>query len=240
MGLKTSQYNAIMREYEQRQLKNHNIQTARYKEVYEKLPEFKELDDSISILSVQYGRKLLGGDEKAVDSLKEELAILRSSKRSLLVSAGFPEDYLEPIYDCKDCKDTGYIGNKKCHCFKKAIIKLLYEQSNIKGFPVEASFDNFRLDFYPANYYDRKTDALPALSWRIPSGSATNLSTHSGKTSGTSSSTAAWVWERPIFPHASPGKLWTENFLFFICLRHSFSILWRRTRLIRKISTQKI
>ena len=157
MGLKTSQYNAIMREYERRQLRNHNIQTARYQEVYEKLPEFKTLDESISILSVQYGRKLLGGDDRAIASLKEELAILRSSKRSLLVSAGFPEDYLEPVYDCKDCKDTGYIGSQKCHCFKKAIIRLLYEQSNIKGFPVEASFDNFRLDFYPANYYDKKT-----------------------------------------------------------------------------------
>jgi len=30
--------------------------------------------------------------------------------------------YLEPVYDCPDCKDTGYIDSedglrKKCHCF---------------------------------------------------------------------------------------------------------------------------
>ena len=55
MALKNSQYYAIMREYEQKQLKSHDIQTARYEEVYEKLPEFKSLDESISILSVQYG-----------------------------------------------------------------------------------------------------------------------------------------------------------------------------------------
>ena len=100
MALKNSQYYAIMREYEQRQLRNHDIQTARYEEVYKKLPEFKSLDESISILSVQYGKKLLNGDSHALDALKEELEILRSSKKNLLVSAGFPEDYLEPVYDC--------------------------------------------------------------------------------------------------------------------------------------------
>ena len=66
MALTNSQYYSIMREYEQRQLKNHDIQTAHYNEVCEKLPEFKALDDSIAILSVQYGKKLLNGDEKAV------------------------------------------------------------------------------------------------------------------------------------------------------------------------------
>ena len=157
MGLKNSQYYAIMREYEKKQLRNHNIQTARYEEVYKKLPEFKTLDESISILSVQYGKKLLNGDTKAVASLKEELAILRSSKQKLLTSAGFPADYLEPVYDCPDCKDTGYIGHEKCHCFKKAVIQLLYDQSNIKEFPTEASFEHFRLDFYPSALYDKTT-----------------------------------------------------------------------------------
>lgn len=157
MALKNSQYYAIMREYEKRQLKNHDIQSRRYEEVYQKLPEFKALDESISILSVQYGKKLLNGDDRALASLKEELEILRSSKKNLLISAGFPENYLEPIYDCPDCKDTGYIGNQKCHCFKRAVIELLYEQSNIKEFPTESSFDNFSLDFYSPSIYDKTT-----------------------------------------------------------------------------------
>ncbi len=122
---------AIMRKYEQKQLRNHDILTQHYEVVYRQLPEFKSLDDSISILSVQYGKRLLNGDQKAISSLKEELAILRASKQELLRSSGFPADYLEPVYDCPNCKDTGYIGNQKCHCFKKAIIDLLYEQSNL-------------------------------------------------------------------------------------------------------------
>ena len=69
MALKNSQYYAIMREYEQIRLKNHDLQKARYEEVYEKLPEFKSLDESISVLSVQYGKKLLNGDATALSDI---------------------------------------------------------------------------------------------------------------------------------------------------------------------------
>lgn len=157
MGLKSSQYNAIMRDYEKRQLHNHNLLMERYAEVYKKLPEFKSLDDSISILSVQYGKRLLNGDEQAVESLREELAILRSSKQALLKSGGFPEDYLEPFYTCTDCKDTGYIENKKCHCFKKAVIEILYEQSNLQQTLRQENFDTFSFDYYSDNYIDART-----------------------------------------------------------------------------------
>ena len=63
-----------MRKYEQKQLHSHDIQVARYEEVYKKLPEFKALDDSIASLSIQYGKKLLDGDTSAVDALKKDLA----------------------------------------------------------------------------------------------------------------------------------------------------------------------
>ena len=157
MGLNNSQYRSIMRTYEQKQLKSHDILNARYEEVYQKSPEFRSLDESISILSVQYGKHLLNGDEGAVSSLKEELAILRESKQELLKSCGFPADYLEPVYECADCKDTGYIGSQKCHCFKKAVCDLLYEQSNLKEILQHENFDHFQLDYYPLNYLDPKS-----------------------------------------------------------------------------------
>lgn len=112
---------------------------------------------SISILAVQYGKKLLNGSEKAVSSLKKELSILRSSKEGLLKSFGFPGNYLDPIYDCPNCHDTGYIDNKKCQCFKKAVIELLYTQSNLKAVLEKENFSTFSLDFYSENHIDPKT-----------------------------------------------------------------------------------
>lgn len=157
MGLKNSQYQAIMRSYEQKQLKSHDILTRRYEEVYERSPEFQALDESISILSVQYGKRLLGGDEHAVSSLKEELAILRNSKQCLLESAGFPADYLEPVYECSECRDTGYVNNKKCRCFKKAVSNLLYEQSNLKEILDKENFNTFSLEYYSDNFTDQRS-----------------------------------------------------------------------------------
>lgn len=158
MGLKNSQYQEIMRSYEQKQLRNHDLLTRHYEEVYERLPEFKALDESISMLSVQYGRRLLNGEDNAVASLKEELSILRSSKEELLKSAGFPANYLEPVYECADCRDTGYIdGHKKCHCFKKAVSKLLYTQSNLADILTLENFDTFSADYYSDNFVDPKT-----------------------------------------------------------------------------------
>lgn len=80
---------------------------------------------------------MLNGDDHALDALKEELEILRSSK-NLLVSAGFPEDYLEPVYECPDCKDTGYIGNEKCHCFKR-LSSVFVRPVQYTGIPSEAA-----------------------------------------------------------------------------------------------------
>jgi len=157
LGLKNSQYQTIMREYEQRRLANHDLVTRHYEEVCKALPEYLALEESISILSVQYGKKLLNGDDQALSSLKDELAILRASKQNLLLSGGFPADYLDPVYDCRDCKDTAYIDNQKCHCFKKAAARLLYEQSNLNEILQQENFSSFSIEYYSDNFIDKKT-----------------------------------------------------------------------------------
>ncbi len=157
MGLKPSQYQEIMRGYERLQLQSRDIMAQRYEEVYKMIPEFESLDHSISVLSVQYGRKFLNGDEHAVDSLKNELSMLREQKKRLLHGSGFPDDYLEPVYECTDCQDTGYVHNQKCHCFKKKVIRILYKQSNLEQILKLENFNTFSLDFYSANYIDPKT-----------------------------------------------------------------------------------
>lgn len=157
MALNNSQYDAIFRTYEQKQLKNHNILDKRQKDVYNKVPEISKINGQISYLSVQQGRRLLEGDESALLELKEQIRELSGRKIQLLTEAGYPADYLEPIYDCPDCKDTGYVDNKKCHCFCKAAIDLLYTQSNLKNTLQKENFDTFSFKYYSDNYVDPKT-----------------------------------------------------------------------------------
>lgn len=157
MALNNSQYDKIVRTYEQKQLYNRNLLDKRTQEVYQKLPELKEIHQAISTLSVRQARKLLEGNEGALQELKLQIKELASEAKALLVSGGFPADYLEPIYDCKDCKDTGYIDNKKCHCFRKAVIDLLYTQSNLTHILERENFENFSFSYYSNNHIDPKT-----------------------------------------------------------------------------------
>ena len=157
MALNNSQYDTIIRSYEQKQLHNRNILDKRYETAYAKLPELKKIHQAISELSVKQARKLLEGEDNALAELRAQIKALSKQGKDLLTCGGFPADYLEPVYDCVDCKDTGYIDNKKCHCFQKAVIDMLYTQSNLKHILQEENFDTFTFSYYSANHVDPKT-----------------------------------------------------------------------------------
>lgn len=157
MALNNSQYDAILRTYEQKQLHNRNVLDKRQQNVYNKVPEVSSINKQISSLSVKQARKLLEGDEHALSELREQIKLLSKQKEALMVQAGFPANYLEPVYDCPDCKDTGYVNNQKCHCFRKAAIELLYTQSNVKNILADENFNTFSFRYYSGNHIDPKT-----------------------------------------------------------------------------------
>ena len=157
MALTNSQYDQFMHIYEQRRLDNEYRRRKRYESVIKKIPEIKALDDSISTLSVQQGRRLLEGDDLALSSLKEKLHELSQEKAALLKEGGYPADYLDLHYTCPDCRDTGYIGTRKCHCFQKAVIDLLYTQSNLQDILKKENFDTCSLEYYSGSHIDPLT-----------------------------------------------------------------------------------
>lgn len=157
MALSNSQYDFILRTYEQKQLQTRTELDKRFAEVYHKIPEYQKIQHEISELSVRQARKLLEGDNTALQTLKDEIKLLSQKAANLLISNGYPSNYLEPVYCCSDCKDTGYIDNQKCHCFQKAVIDLLYTQSNLKGLLQKENFEHFSFDYYSANHTDPNT-----------------------------------------------------------------------------------
>ena len=154
MGLNNSQHQAIIREYEQRQIACREENANRYMEVCNKLPDYPLIEKEIATLSVESGKKLLHGDEDILVKYNKELDFLIMKKNNLLKTGGFPDQYLDPIYVCGDCKDTGYIHNHKCHCFKNATINLLYKQSNLEKVLEKENFDTFSFDYYSKEYID--------------------------------------------------------------------------------------
>ncbi|MBD5394891.1 MAG: ATP-binding protein [Lachnospiraceae bacterium] len=148
MALTNSQYDTIIKSFEEKQNRNRRLLEERAAYVYSHVEGYKALDDSIASISVSQGRKLLEGDDNALVELKKTIGELSSMKKQLLLSAGLPADYLDPVYDCPDCRDTGYQGNNKCHCFKQAIITMLYEQSGIQNVLESENFSSLSYDYY--------------------------------------------------------------------------------------------
>ena len=153
MSLTNAQYNSIMKGYEQTRDRNRHRAEQRRLEVYQKLPEYGKLDESVGELSVAQARLLLNGDDKALTRLRTSLKEISRKKGELLRSAGYPADYLGPLYDCPDCKDTGYIETgdglrKKCHCFHQQELDILYEQSHIRDMIASENFSNLSYEYY--------------------------------------------------------------------------------------------
>lgn len=154
MGLTNSQYDAIMRQYNQIQTKNRHLQEERIAEVYSKSPRFNEIDEEIRSASVSCAKKAILGNSSEIAETKALINKLSDERSNLLASFGFDASYLAPVYTCTDCQDTGYINNKKCHCFKQAAIDLLYKSSNMEEALKTDNFANFSYEYYPDSLID--------------------------------------------------------------------------------------
>lgn len=197
MALSNSQYNAVMREYEKQQLANRHDKEKRVEEVYRKAPKIEELEREISTRAAACARRLLDGDTGARRQLKAELADLREQKKILLQGAGFLPDYMEMRYRCPNCSDTGYANGRRCHCFERARIQILYAQSNIQEVLQRENFDTFSFAWFDsqekmpglgmteADYMKRVVKRCREFAEQFPKGGANILFTGStgvGKT----------------------------------------------------------
>ena len=100
MALSNSQFDAIMRVYNQRQFLNKRRQDERIREVYERIPQVEALTDEIAAAMAQAARRKLLGDEDGARAFKEEASLLKEQKRKYLQRAGYPDDYMEMQYHC--------------------------------------------------------------------------------------------------------------------------------------------
>ncbi len=147
-----SRYDAIMREYDSIRYRNHFTQDERKKEIYEKFPEIAAFDKEISETSIAALSTSLSVSDAEYKTLKKELDVklsrLEMQKKDFLKSHGYPKNYLEPLYNCEFCKDTGYVNGKKCTCFRQMAAKLFMQDDKVRAMPLKANFKNFRLDIY--------------------------------------------------------------------------------------------
>lgn len=164
MPLTNTQHNAIMRIYDRIRLNNQNILDARYEEIYSICPEYRQIENEIASFSLQTAMSRIASDgnyKADAVNYRETLEALNSKLSDCLVRIGKPADYLNEIYTCSICHDTGYVDHHRCECFKKKAIDLVYSDSNLKNITDNENFQTLSLNWYDNTTIDKATNRTP-------------------------------------------------------------------------------
>ena len=158
MSLTNSQFDAISFIYSERRLANAREQEARRDEVYRRIPELDAIDSEISSASVSAAvSRLTGGEGSSPESLHALIQEKKARRAELLSEYGYPADYLDPIYTCPICRDTGFVNGERCVCFEQESIRLLSRESNLEEILKTENFDHFSMSYYSRDFRDPLT-----------------------------------------------------------------------------------
>lgn len=149
MPIENSVMQEILKEYDAVRAKNHEILVKRRQEVAKKAPEYFDYHRQIISLCMKRAEHALYSDKPDSDpQYQADLNALRSSKKQALLKAGFSADYLEPVYTCPLCRDTGFLETDQCECLKKRIRRVLYSQSGLEAQLSEQNFSTLSYSYY--------------------------------------------------------------------------------------------
>lgn len=114
-------YDRAHADLQQRRAAARDTAARRKEEIYRQLPRIREIDAALAKTGLEVSRAVLrGGDtESLLQQLRDQNLALQQEKGQALLLAGFPEDYLDIPYTCRECEDKGYKPNgEPCSCLK--------------------------------------------------------------------------------------------------------------------------
>ena len=220
MGLSNVQYDEIMRQYERRRDESRFQTEKRLAFVYDNVPGYKGIDADIATISVAQAKKYLNGDDDAIISSKILLNEKTRIKEELLTGAGLPANYLEPVFKCSFCNDTGYVEQQKCQCLRQTIIDLLYEQSGIKEMLKVENFSQLDYSYYQGEDLDRFRKAVEKCQHFCANFSYQNLFFYG--TVGTGKSFLSGCIAKELMDKGYSVIYFTATDLFATLSRHTF------------------
>lgn len=118
--LKSSEISMVIKSFEETREKNKLENERRRSEIISKLPRIKKIEEEIRVESMKLSKLMIYGQNGKMDSkgIQDAINKLNEEKAFLLTENNFSISYLEPIYDCQLCQDTGMLENgQRCQCF---------------------------------------------------------------------------------------------------------------------------
>lgn len=120
----------------------------RLNEVRTANPGFIQIERSLAAKGAALIRLIT---EKSADFsvIESDIKQLRRKKTDILHSLNLPEDYLDNIYTCSKCHDTGFddLGGR-CTCLKQLVARFMGQNSNLTERMKNQTFENFDFSLF--------------------------------------------------------------------------------------------
>lgn len=145
----------VLHEYDNKRTKSLLEAENRKKELLRINPKLQEIETEISKNSIETSKTILISDSKKqtklLSELKKKNTALIKEKNNLIKQLFKENNYLNPHFDCKLCKDTGYVKKDNnttlCSCVKQRIFDIAYNKSNMGNLERE-NFSNFNTKIF--------------------------------------------------------------------------------------------
>ena len=115
----------VMKYYDELRAGNEAKAEERRSEVYRKIPRVKEIEEETREIGLQISRVMLSGGsdvKNKIREMKRRVDNLNSEKAYLMTENNFKIDYMDIVYDCPICKDTGTQDTgDRCICFAERL-----------------------------------------------------------------------------------------------------------------------
>lgn len=126
----------INRYYEALRAKAEKEAEERQREVYDKIPRVREIDEELAGIGPELSKLIISDTvdrKEATERLRQKEEELRMEKAFLLTDNGFEPEYMEVKYRCLDCEDTGRLANGEvCKCTKEITREEIDRISSLK------------------------------------------------------------------------------------------------------------
>lgn len=120
--------NLVFQSYEKSRMLRDQEAEQRRQQIYQKMPRIKEIEEETRDLGLQISKIMLSGSFDGKDKIRElknRVDRLNAEKAYNLTENNLQPDYLDVVYDCRRCNDTGTLENgDRCSCFQEKLLLL--------------------------------------------------------------------------------------------------------------------
>lgn len=138
-------------------------------DAYARYPRLAEIDNELRrTMAELMAAALQRGEDpsQAVAAVREKNLALQRERSWILEAGDFDDGYLDDTPVCAKCGGRGYVGAQMCSCLRELCRQeQKKELTSLLGSGRE-TFENFRLDLYPAEYSESVRTSPRALMQR--------------------------------------------------------------------------